>query len=521
MAKVGAVSVTVTARTSAFQKKMRRAAKRMRVFGKAALRTARRVVKLGAGMAAVAVGGLALLTKQSLKNIDALAKVAQKLDISTEALAGMGFAAGLAGVKVESMRTGLQRMSRRLAQAAQGAGEAKDTIKALGLNAAELSRKSPDQAFLDIADAMRKIPGRGTQILNTFKLFDTEGVDLIRLLDLGRKGLEDIFEEAVRFGVAISSFDAKKIELANDAIFRSKQLFVGLGNQIAIVVSPAIKHLTEQFIDWSLKGESSSNVVKGAMTDVLWFVEQIDLAIKDVQMGFFAMGKFAEIGAQAARIGWSKTLAILGPAIGEWVQLFEAFTGKGTPQYEALSRSNNWIGAFDDKGVWMPDVEDLRKGATKTAIDWTDIFNQVAKEQEIGLDNIFKEFDDALFKMGIQHFQRETWPEWFKRISSEMENAANVATDLGSAMDAFDPSKTRASIDLLGRGKALQFPEGTAAGSAAAQRLFARADFAGSRNPAAKAVNGLRDDIRGYIQTIDERMEKLIADKPVTISRGS
>ena len=202
-----------------------------------------------ASIAAAGIGGLGLLTAAGIRLGDELAKTSQKLGLSTEALAGLRNAARLTGVESNKLDLGIQRMTRRIAEAAKGSGEAQSAIKELGLDAKRLADQSPDEQFRSIAEAMSQVGSQSDRVRLGFKLFDSEGVDLIRTLDIGVDGLDAAATEAERFGTAISSVRAREIELAGDAIGRVKTAAEGLSTQLAASLGPSIASTANAFAD--------------------------------------------------------------------------------------------------------------------------------------------------------------------------------------------------------------------------------------------------------------------------------
>jgi len=293
--RVGAVAVNLTARTNAFVRGMRKAAKSVGGLTTSVARGTIRVAKYGAGMAAVAVGGMTLLTKQSFTLIDAIAKTSDKLGIATEKLVGLHHAGRLTGVATNTMNMALQRMTRRLSEAAAGGGEAVKAIAELGLDARKLAGMAPDEAFRRIADALESVPSQADKVRLAFKLFDSEGVALVNTLALGSKGLDTIGKEAVRLGLAMNRVDAAKIEQANDAITRMKAGWRGTANTIAITVAPAITDILKKFNEWSDSGPGIAGRVEKAFDKLgeaaQWFANVLQKIIYGWRMMFATMEK--------------------------------------------------------------------------------------------------------------------------------------------------------------------------------------------------------------------------------------
>ena len=118
--------------SSGFKKLGRVAAKAGLSIGKAMARIVKSILSLKTVLIAVAgVAGFGLLIKASMSSIDALGKVSKKLGLASDDLQRFRLAAELSGVAQTTLDMGLQRFTRRAAEAAMGTGEAKDALKQL------------------------------------------------------------------------------------------------------------------------------------------------------------------------------------------------------------------------------------------------------------------------------------------------------------------------------------------------------------------------------------------------------
>ena len=153
MANISTLTVSLVADTAKFVNGLKKSRKGANNFSKA-IKGAFKI----AATAAVALGtALVALTVQSLKNIDVQAKLAQRLGLTQKALAGLTIAAELTGNTQQNLQLALQRSTRRIAEAAQGSGEAVKALKELGLSAKSLARLTPDEQFLALADAFETV----------------------------------------------------------------------------------------------------------------------------------------------------------------------------------------------------------------------------------------------------------------------------------------------------------------------------------------------------------------------------
>ena len=259
MAIIGELAVNIVARTGALTRGLRRSRREVREFDKTLRRTTRggivpffrslRGIAGTAGLGGLGAGigliGVSSQFRSIAEEIDNLAKQSRKLGIATEAMAGLEIATQETGVDFSKLTTGLQRMTRRVAEAARGMGEARGAIRELGLSAQDLVTLAPDQAFERIAARIAEVPNQADRVRLAFKLLDSEGVDLVRTMELGARGFKEAREEAKRFGLALSETEVKRVENMNDEINRLSNSLRGLGRQIVVEVSQPISDAAE------------------------------------------------------------------------------------------------------------------------------------------------------------------------------------------------------------------------------------------------------------------------------------
>ena len=213
-------------------------------------------VGMGAGAVGAAAigGGLALKGAQELAELTVrqsayaveLADTADKLGATAAGLRGLQLAAEITGVDARTTAMGLQRMTRRIAEAAQGTGEAQGALRELGLDATRLARLRPEDQFLAIADAMRNVDQAGDQLRLSFKLFDSEGAALVNTLRMGRAELEQYRD---RFGNLI---DQELIDNSRQLQEQLSELKIVAGDAALVVADkliPAVAGFLQLAVD--------------------------------------------------------------------------------------------------------------------------------------------------------------------------------------------------------------------------------------------------------------------------------
>jgi hypothetical protein len=235
----GQLAVNVVANTGKFNKGIRSARKQLKGFETSVVKASKFLVKLGSIATAAGVGFATVFVKNTLSSVDALAKQADKLDISIEKLQEFQFAAKtVAGVSETVLNTALQRMSRRVGEASLGFGAAKATLERLNLNAMFLKTLRADEQFIKIGNAIKKITDREQQLAAVTGIFDMEAAQLVNLF---AAGVEDAGKAFREMGGAITPEQADRIESLNTTLTTMKTLATLRGNKLVIEMAPHIE----------------------------------------------------------------------------------------------------------------------------------------------------------------------------------------------------------------------------------------------------------------------------------------
>ena len=183
MAIAGTLAVNILARTDKFIKGITRARKSLKGFDKSTKQTERSLGGLARNILAI-VGPAVLgrMITSTAQASDQIAKMSRRLGFNVEQLQFWQFASQRAGIEQRTLTMAIQRMERRLGEAAKGMGEAQGALNDLNINAAEFVKLAPHRQFEKIIEATRGITNQNEQLRIFFKLFDSEGVSLVQLL---------------------------------------------------------------------------------------------------------------------------------------------------------------------------------------------------------------------------------------------------------------------------------------------------------------------------------------------------
>ena len=171
--------------------------------------------------------------------LDNLAKSAQSVGVTTEALSSLRYAASYAGVEAEQLDRAMAKLAGRVSDVAKGNKEAAEVFDRMGLAIKDSNGqvKSTDQLLGDIADKFATYRGGINKTALAIDLFGEKiGPKLIPLLNGGKEGLRASADEAERLGLAIGSNLAQSAEKLNDEMSRLnaqwKAFKIGLGEDV-------------------------------------------------------------------------------------------------------------------------------------------------------------------------------------------------------------------------------------------------------------------------------------------------
>ena len=250
MALIKSITVSIRANTQKFVRGVRRAQRSLRSLAQTAGSVSVKIAKMATIMGTVAAGALGLFVKKSFAAIDNLAKTADRIGMTTEALAGLRHHAAIAGMEMSKLDRAMQYMVRNVAEVSTGVGEAKDAFVELGLDAKKMLELTPVQQFEAIVDAFQKIENQTKRVHLAMEIFGMRGVGLINIINQGKDAFQAAMKEARGLGLAINRIDAAKVEAANDAVTRLKGAFQGLFNTIAIKIAPVVERVANIITTW-------------------------------------------------------------------------------------------------------------------------------------------------------------------------------------------------------------------------------------------------------------------------------
>lgn len=205
---------------------------------------------LGAGL------GVAAFSRWMQGAIDAgdeTNKLAQKIGVTTEEVAGMQLAFRQAGVG-DAFASSMAKMSKAVA-------EGSDAFKAMGIHTRDTDGTLRSSRVLlgEVADKFAGYADGAAKSALAQAVFGKSGADLIPLLNAGSQALDEYDAMAAKLGLTIGEDTAKQAEKFNDTLDLIGQGSQGVARQMAAQLLPTLSGLADQFFTSMSSGDKLKN----------------------------------------------------------------------------------------------------------------------------------------------------------------------------------------------------------------------------------------------------------------------
>lgn len=206
---------------------------------------------LQAGLAGVlsvaAFRSLSRSVEKVISDFDEIAKTADSIGVTTDALQELRVAADLAGVTSGELDAGLRRFSRAAAEASQGVAEYKDAFDRLGVSVTDTQgRLKPiDQLVSEVADGFTSLDNATLKAATAQEIFGRGGVRLVNLLNEGSSGIENMRNQARELGIVIEEDLLRESERLNDELALLNRVIDAELSRALVNLAPLIVRITE------------------------------------------------------------------------------------------------------------------------------------------------------------------------------------------------------------------------------------------------------------------------------------
>lgn len=179
-----------------------------------------------------------------------IVKQSASLGISASQFQGLTAVMGMAGIEGDHVGQTFAVMGKQISDVAAGKGKgAALAFEKLGLSAAELMAMKPDQQFLAIADAFKKMPAGADQASAAVHLFGGNAAAMLPLLQRGGAGIGDLIGSMKKTGAVLSDDQLQAAANASKAWKSAKRdiksAWDGLANRATLIAAPVIEFIAK------------------------------------------------------------------------------------------------------------------------------------------------------------------------------------------------------------------------------------------------------------------------------------
>lgn len=203
------------------------------------------MTKVGAGMVAAGAGLLAVGVA-SADTATSLGREVMKLqrytNMTAEEASKLAFAAKMSGVPVDSLATGLGKLSKAMETGSP-------VFDKLGVSARDSDGKlrSMGEVLPDLAEKFKTMPNGPEKTAEALQLFGRAGMDLMPFLNKGKEGIKQLSDTAEKMGLVLSQDNIGQIKAHIQSQRELGAAFDGIKTQIGLTMIPLLDGFTNAF----------------------------------------------------------------------------------------------------------------------------------------------------------------------------------------------------------------------------------------------------------------------------------
>lgn len=252
MSIIGTVDVLVTANTKQFDSGLDKGKQSAKKFGQdlskfnvldmfSPDKVSGAITGLIAKAGAVALAFLGVkhiwgeVTKQ-FDEIATLGKLASRLGIATDHIAGFQLAFRKAGYDTDQMSQLFVKFQKNVGDASAGVGEARTAFAMLGLDMKALKAQTPEEQFLSVINTLARIPSQADRIALAMRIFGESGAGIALTFKDGAKSIDEMLAKAQSLGLSFNKDTAaaaialakarKELDLAMQGMWRTGAIWL-------------------------------------------------------------------------------------------------------------------------------------------------------------------------------------------------------------------------------------------------------------------------------------------------------
>lgn len=267
MADLGKLEVEIGADTSKLKGGLNKANNLIKGFSKNIANASFAMAKYTSALTAAGVAMSSVFVNKQLDAIDALAKTADGLGITTQKLQALHHVGQLTGSTTEEINKSLARMERRLGEVARIGGAGALALEDMGVSIDDIIKLTPDKQLEALSSALVGVENQAVKASIANDIFGRSGLKMLKLMEeLKDKGLTPAQRELEQLGFSMNRIDAAKVEAANDSMLRFNKAIQSVFQRLAVHLAPILEGISNEFLVM-IKNSGGADKVMGDMVD--------------------------------------------------------------------------------------------------------------------------------------------------------------------------------------------------------------------------------------------------------------
>jgi hypothetical protein len=264
-------------------------------------------VLAGLGAAGSVTELFALVDKVASARAEFIA-TADKIGVTTGALAGLNYAARMNEVPIDAMQLGLTRLNKTMGAAGLGKGkDAAAILQRLGFSMADVKKGTVTAADVlpKLADSFAHTENAALKTWVATTLFGRGGMTLIPMLNRGGDAIRQFAEEARQLGYVFTAEDNENLEAYHRSMIRLDTAVHGFVNVVGAELAPVLRPIVDDMALWIRANRDwVATGITGAVKDFSDFMKQQDWSGAAHDVGALASGA----GELVTALGGLKTV---------------------------------------------------------------------------------------------------------------------------------------------------------------------------------------------------------------------
>lgn len=229
-----------------------------------------RSLKVVAGAALAVASGRALggLVRGGLEATRTLTEMAKVIGITTQELQELRFMGAQVGISTKTTDAAIQRLSRRMGEAAEGSGLLLGILQDynIALRDEDGNIRSVTAVLDGLATATQNAASQQERLIIANRAFDIEGTKFVNVLIRGTRGMAAWAAEARRMGLVWNDDMIAQAEAATIALTQQDLALSNLRQRMAIALGPTITWMADRLaslVDWAVRAKKAIRELVG------------------------------------------------------------------------------------------------------------------------------------------------------------------------------------------------------------------------------------------------------------------